>query len=602
MRRASGTDVPDTTSGFRAYNREAALQLQVVSNFTYTLESLIQAGKMLVAIDHVPVGTNPPDRAVAALPAPPAPTCAATRSRSFAPTRCTSRCACSRSPPLVLALAALAAWTPFLADWILSGDSSGHIQSLILGAVLAIAAVQMFALGVVGDALAGQRVMAQRAFERIRRVELSLGIEPSHYEPGPAAPTCRTCEPDDRRGSAGGEPTPGPDVATPAGRRSSRARVDAEAPAAERRADAAGEAARRYGRTVSMLSVAVGATGVHHLPVLRARLAQPRQGRLRRTSRRSGRPSSSRSRRSTGRSSSCCRARSPSGRHAANPLGRAVAGRGDDPGSVAADGAAICLALRGPLEDELLSGNSTLYWILVVSVARLRGARYFARGFFAGHRRFGLYSALLLSDRMHAVLFRAARWPSGSPSGHDGDRARDRRRRRCVSLTLVPAVVAIAWRGRRRIEPSPSPSPRLPSRAPRGAAGPEFTLAHGGGFAAAVLLIMFSEQLFLNAGPLSCASPRAPPRPAFIFNVLMIARAPLLAVPGGGDEPPPPPHPAALPAPTRRRGGVPPLGPVTSLAVVGFAAVVAVGRARRRAGADADRLRRQVLLRPRRAC
>ena len=64
--------------------------------------------------------------------------------------------------------------TPFLADWILNGDSSGHVQSLILGAVLAIAAVQMFALGVIGDALAGQRVMAQRAFERIRRVELSL--------------------------------------------------------------------------------------------------------------------------------------------------------------------------------------------------------------------------------------------------------------------------------------------------------------------------------------------------------------------------------------------------------------------------------------------
>ena len=58
VRRASGTGIPDTTSGFRAYNREAALQLQVVSKFTYTLESLIQAGKMLVAVEHVPVRTN----------------------------------------------------------------------------------------------------------------------------------------------------------------------------------------------------------------------------------------------------------------------------------------------------------------------------------------------------------------------------------------------------------------------------------------------------------------------------------------------------------------------------------------------------------------
>src|SRR3712207_5179962 len=59
VRQASSTSVPDTTSGFRAYNREAALALQVVSKFTYTLETIIQAGKMTVAIDHVPVRTNP---------------------------------------------------------------------------------------------------------------------------------------------------------------------------------------------------------------------------------------------------------------------------------------------------------------------------------------------------------------------------------------------------------------------------------------------------------------------------------------------------------------------------------------------------------------
>src|SRR3954447_21240800 len=58
VRRASTTTVPDTTSGFRAYNREAALSLQVVSKFTYTLETIIQAGKLTVAVDHVPVRTN----------------------------------------------------------------------------------------------------------------------------------------------------------------------------------------------------------------------------------------------------------------------------------------------------------------------------------------------------------------------------------------------------------------------------------------------------------------------------------------------------------------------------------------------------------------
>src|ERR1700754_1212157 len=58
VRQASQTDIPDTTSGFRAYNREAALALQVVSKFTYTLETIIQAGKMTVGIDHVPGRTN----------------------------------------------------------------------------------------------------------------------------------------------------------------------------------------------------------------------------------------------------------------------------------------------------------------------------------------------------------------------------------------------------------------------------------------------------------------------------------------------------------------------------------------------------------------
>ena len=85
---------------------------------------------------------------------------------------------------LVVLLLALAAWMPFLIDWIFNGDSSGHVQSLILGAVLFIAAVALFALGVIGDLLAGQRVMTQRVFERVRRVELALGVEPSHYEPG----------------------------------------------------------------------------------------------------------------------------------------------------------------------------------------------------------------------------------------------------------------------------------------------------------------------------------------------------------------------------------------------------------------------------------
>ena len=181
VRRASGTRVPDTTSGFRAYNREAALQLQVVSNYTYTLESLIQAGKMLVAVEHVAIATNPETRDSRLVDS----TGKYVRRNALAVFR-----AYVLYEPLrvfaiaaaALAVAAVVAWTPFLLDWILHGDRSGHIQSLILGAVLALAAVQMFGLGVVGDAIAGQRVIAQRTFERVRRLELERGIAPSHYE------------------------------------------------------------------------------------------------------------------------------------------------------------------------------------------------------------------------------------------------------------------------------------------------------------------------------------------------------------------------------------------------------------------------------------
>jgi hypothetical protein len=177
--------VPDTTSGFRAYNREAALQLQVVSKFTYTLESIIQAGKMLVAVDHVPIQTNPKTRESRLFPS----TASYVRRNGvsifriyalYEPLRLFMMAA------LVTALIGAVIWGRFLWFFI-DGRGGGHIQSLILGSTLFIVAVQFVALGVVGDILAGSRVLQQRVLERVRRVELHLGVEPSHYEPGARA-------------------------------------------------------------------------------------------------------------------------------------------------------------------------------------------------------------------------------------------------------------------------------------------------------------------------------------------------------------------------------------------------------------------------------
>jgi hypothetical protein len=174
--------VPDTTSGFRAYNREAALSIQVVSKYTYTLETIIQAGKMLVAIDHVPIRTNPKLRESRLF----------TSMWSYIRRNAVSifRVYAIYEPlrvfmtaAVLLGLAALVVWGRFL-YFFAQGHGGGHIQSLILGSVLFQVATVLAALGVLGDLLSGQRITLQRIFERVRRIELELGVPPSHYEPG----------------------------------------------------------------------------------------------------------------------------------------------------------------------------------------------------------------------------------------------------------------------------------------------------------------------------------------------------------------------------------------------------------------------------------
>jgi hypothetical protein len=204
VRRASETTVPDTTSGFRAYNREAALQVQVVSKFTYTLETVIQAGKMLVAIEHVPIRTNPKVRdsrlfrSISAY----VRTNAASIFRIYTmyePLRVFLAAAA------IVAAVAMIVLGRFIILFI-QGEGEGHVQSVVLGAMLFVVAVQLAALGVIGDLLANNRVLIQRALERTRRIELKLGVEPSHYEPGGTALPERPSPRRDRRPqrSAGG--------------------------------------------------------------------------------------------------------------------------------------------------------------------------------------------------------------------------------------------------------------------------------------------------------------------------------------------------------------------------------------------------------------
>ena len=196
---------------------------------------------------------------------------------------------------------------------------------------------------------------------------------------------------------------------------------------------------------------------------------------------------------------------------------------------------AIAVALRGPIEDDLLDGNETLFWIGVASVAAY-GASYFARGFLAGSHRLTLYALLIISESLSRTAFPLA-VALGIATGQDfialGIVAAP-----TVSLIVVPFAFLRRSRpargGRLRAGDRASIPPPATSRSPK-----------GGGFAAAVFLIMLSEQTFLNAGPAPDRRERRRGSRRVHLQRADDRAGAAAAVPGGLDQPPPPPHPAA---------------------------------------------------------
>lgn len=175
--------------------------------------------------------------------------------------------------------------------------------------------------------------------------------------------------------------------------------------------------------------------------------------------------------------------------------------------------AGVILILREPLSDGLLSGSETLYWVLFASVVTF-GTSFFARGYLGGTRRFTVLAALLVAESAARTLFALA-LALGIAEGQTpvalGVAAAP-----LVSLSVVP--VLLLTRARPTIPDDTQARP--------------VSLAAGGGFAGAVLLIMVSEQAFLNAGPLLVRAFEDAAAAGFIFNVLMVARAPVLIFQG----------------------------------------------------------------------
>lgn len=176
--RAAGIPIPDATSGFRALTREAALQLTVLGDYTYTLETLIQAGARRMSVIFVPVRTNPQTRQSRLVRSIPSFVLlsAVTILRFYTmyrPLRVFGRIGAA------LVAGGVLLGLRFLYFLWQGGGAAGHIQSLILAAILTIVGFQVLLIGLIADLVSLNRKMLEEAVYRVRWLESGqAAVEP----------------------------------------------------------------------------------------------------------------------------------------------------------------------------------------------------------------------------------------------------------------------------------------------------------------------------------------------------------------------------------------------------------------------------------------
>jgi glycosyltransferase involved in cell wall biosynthesis len=170
MAQASGVRTPDATSGFRALSREAALRTLVFSEYSYTLETLIQAGARRMAVEYVPVRTNPPTRPSRLMTSHADYLANSTATILRAYTMYRPLRVFSLAGGLMLA-GALALGGRYL-YFFLNGQGDGHVQSVVLAAVLGIVGIQVLLIGVLADLVGFNRKILEEVLYRLRRLEL----------------------------------------------------------------------------------------------------------------------------------------------------------------------------------------------------------------------------------------------------------------------------------------------------------------------------------------------------------------------------------------------------------------------------------------------
>ncbi len=182
------------------------------------------------------------------------------------------------------------------------------------------------------------------------------------------------------------------------------------------------------------------------------------------------------------------------------------------------------LALRPRIENNLFDGSAALYWILVVGVMAY-AASYFARGWLAGHERFALYGALVFLESTSRFLFALAA-AVGIGTGQNVV-ALGMAVAPFVSLLVIPfAFSRVRQRGPREIEIADA-AREGPAHAAIEEASLDLSLRRGSGFAFAVVGIMLAEQTLMNAAVLIVNHTSGRVLAGFVFNVLLIVRAPL---------------------------------------------------------------------------
>lgn len=175
VRVASGTSIPDAPSGFRAYSREAALRLNVTNEYTYTLETIIQAGHDKIAMTSVPIHTNGetrPSRLFSSMwrYMKRSSTVIIRSFMMYKPLRFFSLIGS------ILFLAGALIGIRFL-YYMLIGSAGGHIQSLILAAILLIMGFQTVVMGLLSDIIAANRKILEDVQYRVRKLDCKQGSE-----------------------------------------------------------------------------------------------------------------------------------------------------------------------------------------------------------------------------------------------------------------------------------------------------------------------------------------------------------------------------------------------------------------------------------------